>query len=150
MNMHRETITKREQGFTLIELMIVVAIIGILASIAIPAYSDYIAKAQAGEAFSLLAGKKVPMAEYRMDAGVWPASVAAVSDVGSSGAFIATVTIASGAASSNPVVLEAKIRSSQVSQHLVNRSILMSSTNGTTWTCYSTEVAFRHLPNACR
>ena len=47
-----------QKGFTLIELMIVVAIIGILAAIAIPAYSDYTAKAQAAEAFVLLDGSK--------------------------------------------------------------------------------------------
>lgn len=50
-----------QKGFTLIELMIVVAIIGILAAIAIPAYSDYTGKAQASEAFVLLDGLKTPI-----------------------------------------------------------------------------------------
>ena len=54
---------KVQQGFTLIELMIVVAIIGILAAVAIPAYQDYTAKAQASEAFILLDGLKTPIAE---------------------------------------------------------------------------------------
>ena len=54
---------KVQQGFTLIELMIVVAIIGILAAVAIPAYQDYTAKAQAAEAGILLDGLKTPMAE---------------------------------------------------------------------------------------
>ncbi len=52
-----------QKGFTLIELMIVVAIIGILAAIAIPAYSDYTAKAQASEAFVILDGLKTTVAE---------------------------------------------------------------------------------------
>lgn len=54
---------KTESGFTLIELMIVVAIIGILAAIAIPAYSNYIARTQASEAISLLGALKVPVEE---------------------------------------------------------------------------------------
>lgn len=52
-----------QQGFTLIELMIVVAIIGILAAVAIPAYQDYTAKAQASEAYTLLGGLKTPVSE---------------------------------------------------------------------------------------
>ena len=52
-----------QKGFTLIELMIVVAIIGILAAVAIPAYGDYTARAQAAEAFTLLDGLKTPMTE---------------------------------------------------------------------------------------
>ncbi|MDH4235341.1 MAG: pilin [Gallionella sp.] len=52
-----------QKGFTLIELMIVVAIIGILAAVAIPAYGDYTARAQAAEAFTLLDGFKTPLTE---------------------------------------------------------------------------------------
>ena len=69
---------RKHKGFTLIELMIVVAIIGILAAIAIPAYQEYIARAQAGEAVQLLAGAKAPMAEFYGDQGRWPASAGSV------------------------------------------------------------------------
>ena len=54
---------KKQQGFTLIELMIVVAIIGILAAIALPAYQDYTARAQAAEALTLTAGIRTDIAE---------------------------------------------------------------------------------------
>ena len=66
---------KIQQGFTLIELMIVVAIIGILAAIAIPAYTDYTARAQVSEAVSLMAGLKTPVAEYYHDKGSIPTLV---------------------------------------------------------------------------
>ena len=64
---------KVQQGFTLIELMIVVAIIGILAAIAIPAYSDYTIRAQVSEGLNLSAGAKAAVTEFFQDRGVWPA-----------------------------------------------------------------------------
>jgi type IV pilus assembly protein PilA len=67
----------RQSGFTLIELMIVVAIIGILASIAIPAYQNYTIRAEVTEAFSLASELKGPIQEYRKERGTLPADNAA-------------------------------------------------------------------------
>jgi type IV pilus assembly protein PilA len=63
---------KFQQAFTLIELMIVVAIIGILAAIAIPAYQNYIIRAQVSEGLTLSATAKMAVSEYYVDRGVWP------------------------------------------------------------------------------
>lgn len=64
---------KNNQGFTLIELMIVVAIIAILAAIALPAYKDYTVRARVSEGLSLAAGAKSAMTEYHATNNAWPA-----------------------------------------------------------------------------
>ena len=88
---------KIHSGFTLIELMIVVAIIGILAAIAIPQYQNYVARAQVSEAFVLASGAKVAVAEYANTKGIYPPDSDAAGLNAMSGSYVETVEVAAGA-----------------------------------------------------
>ncbi len=87
-----------QKGFTLIELMIVIAIIGILAAIAIPAYQNYTVRAQVTEGLNLGDGWKTAVAEYYAQNGVFPttANLTAAGLVASTGKYVTSVTSNSG------------------------------------------------------
>jgi type IV pilus assembly protein PilA len=81
-----------QKGFTLIELMIVVAIIGILAAIAIPAYQDYTIRAQVTEGLNLADGVKVAVADYYTQNGTFPAAGLTTANSSSGLGFTAVAT----------------------------------------------------------
>ncbi|ENS6833896.1 pilin, partial [Neisseria gonorrhoeae] len=88
-----------QKGFTLIELMIVIAIVGILAAVALPAYQDYTARAQVSEAILLAEGQKSAVTEYYLNHGTWPenntsAGVASPAEI--KGKYVESVTVAKG------------------------------------------------------
>ncbi|MDD2774997.1 MAG: pilin [Gallionella sp.] len=119
-----------QKGFTLIELMIVVAIIGILAAVAIPAYGDYTARAQAAEAFTLLDGLKTPMTEAFTTDGNW--SVSAISAV-TTGKYVSGVTVGPVA---NTTSIQATFKPTGVSSKIANLAVHMNYNTVTgAWTC---------------
>ena len=92
--------TKLQKGFTLIELMIVVAIIGILAAIAIPAYQDYTIRAQVSEGMNLAAAAKAAVAESFLNRGTAPANRTAAgmsaTATDTSGKYVTGVNVTNG------------------------------------------------------
>ncbi|ENW5554140.1 pilin, partial [Neisseria gonorrhoeae] len=89
-----------QKGFTLIELMIVIAIVGILAAVALPAYQDYTARAQVSEAILLAEGQKSAVTEYYLNHGEWPkdndSAGVASSPTDIKGKYVKSVTVAKG------------------------------------------------------
>ena len=147
-----------QKGFSLIELMIVIAILGILAVIALPAYQDYTARAQVSEAITLMEGQKSAIVEYYADKGDWPkdnkaAGIAAATDI--KGKYVAQVNVADG-------VLTATMKDKDVNKDIQNTTISLSpeitnkaanSKGSFTWTCTPGKtkgVDTKFLPSSCR
>lgn len=140
-----------QKGFTLIELMIVIAIIGILAAIAIPAYNDYVARAQASEAVELMAGGKTPMSEFFADQGRWPAAAGSVMGT-TVGKYVNNITITTGAATTGSLVLTATFNATGVNASLQSKTVtLTTGDNGQSWSCAAgAGLDPKLLPGACR
>jgi type IV pilus assembly protein PilA len=143
-----------QKGFTLIELMIVVAIIAILAAIAIPAYQDYVIRAQVSEGYELMAESKISLSEFYSETGRFPdnaASAGLPDPTAMKGKYVQQVD-----PGSNKGMIVARFSSPSLNSKLEGKTVGLSAiTSGGSiqWTCTNpgiNSVPNRYLPTSCR
>jgi type IV pilus assembly protein PilA len=136
-----------EKGFTLIELMIVVAIIGVLAAVAIPAYQDYLGRAQVSEAVSLMGGAKAPISEYIADRGSLPGDITEA--VGTTaGKYTNGIALTGNA---TVMTLTATMKTVGVNPAVQGSTVLLISPDGArTWNCSVGTILTKYVPGVCR
>jgi len=137
-----------QQGFTLIELMIVVAIIGILAAVAIPAYQDYTVRARVSEAINIASGPKTSISEYFISQGNLPGT--------NSTPFSTDVSAAENVQSLdwNGSVIQITLASTVGGNPNQGGNILelspITSAGGVGWNCRTNNVDVQYLPASCQ
>ncbi len=155
--LHRALKPTGHRGFTLIELMIVVAIIGILAGIAIPQYQDYIARSQLAEGMSLASGQKAAVIESFAAGGTCPNNASAAVDgvpaaAGIQGSYVKNVTTGGTASNAGGCTITANFKDTGIARGLLGKQLTLTMGNAdsgsVTWRCQSSADK-RYLPQAC-
>lgn len=147
-----------QQGFTLIELMIVVAIIGILAAIAIPAYQDYTIRAQVSEGLSLADGAKTAVAEFYTNHGTFPSTNTSAGLAPSNaitGNYVSSVSAQNGVIAITYSNTAPQKANSAINGDILTLSAITTGGGSIRWTCGSTNsspkttVPTKYLPSSC-
>ena len=145
-----------QKGFTLIELMIVVAIIAILAAIAIPAYQNYLIRTQVAEGTSLAGGVQTAVAEFYANNGTFPKSnesTGVATNTSIVGKYVAQVDVNTGAVTGLGVI-DAKFNSTTANKKIQGDDLVLSpitSPDGSIhWSCTKSTVNPQYLPTSCR
>lgn len=149
------------KGFTLIELMIVVAVIAILVALAVPAYNDYMIRSKITECINNAAASKLAISEYRQTYGAWPPDLAAaglIENTGSGGTGTSKYCVGINLYASDTGTFAINIDEGAVDSALTNLAPVMVPTvplsnNIINWDCQvgttpATEV--KYLPSNCR
>ena len=145
---------KVQQGFTLIELMIVVAIIGILAAIALPAYQDYMARSQASESVVLLDGARTAIEDYTATQGAFPdGSNQTLSTLGVNGSGKYGDLGEPAQTSNDAGTITYTFKGTGVNKNIQNKIVTYTRATGTgTWSCGSTggsKLPQKFMPKGC-
>lgn len=138
-----------QQGFTLIELMIVIAIIGILAAVALPAYQDYTVRAKISEAIGFAAAAKTAVSEHQISKGSWPATNGPAG-LASATAITSPVVASVGVATKTITVT---LKTSTTLGEATGKTFILEGTasgSGVSWTCKPGTIASKFLPSSCR
>ena len=142
---------KVQQGFTLIELMIVVAIIGILAAVAIPAYQDYTIRAKVTEGLSLASAAKVAVVETNASTGIPPIDNA-TAGLSATIAGNSVTSVLVGAAGIINITYNATLGGNPTANGMVVTLTPTFTPGGVTWACTTPggSTLFKYVPANCR